>query len=52
MVAKVTVMSDVAVIEAVAVKVTVVLEFSVRVETDEVSVIDGLSLSVIVTVTL
>ena len=35
-----------------AVKVTVVLEFSVRVATDQVSVIDGLSLSVIVTVTL
>ena len=51
-VAKVTVMSDEAANEDVAVKVTVVLEFSVRVETDEVSVIDGLSLSVIVTVTL
>ena len=51
-VAKVTVMSDVEVIDEVAVKVTVELEFSARVDTEEVSVIDGLSLSEIVTVTL
>ena len=52
-VAKVTVMSDDDVVEEVAVKVTVVPEFSSRDVADEVSVIDGvLSSSIIVTVTL
>jgi hypothetical protein len=46
------VIADVEVIDEVAVNVTVVLEFSASVETDEASVICGLSLSEIVTVTL
>jgi hypothetical protein len=46
------VIAEVEVIDEVAVNVTVVLEFSASVETDEAIVICGLSLSEIVTVTL